>query len=74
LPENKVGKSGKFLAFKNTPSSHRKSPRIHHKITTNYHAFSPQIPATPLKTPAKSAVFPAPPRQKKYGYLAKYLI
>jgi hypothetical protein len=40
------------------------------QFTTNspaiYHAFSPQIPATPLKNARKTHNFRRTPRQKKY--------
>jgi hypothetical protein len=44
---------------------------IHHKLPAIYHAFAPQIPATPSKTPAKGAVSSGSPRQKKITVFAK---
>jgi len=54
--KNKFGKSGIFLALKNHHPKHHNPPSTHHKITTNYHPFSPHFPRTPFKNTSKGAL------------------
>src|SRR4029077_12140932 len=52
--ENKVEKSGMFLASKKVTSKHHVSPRIHHVLTIKKPRSTTRFFQTPSKTPAKT--------------------